>query len=156
MKTHKLIAFAALAVALLPVSVQAFDNTAKTVEWCAYSNGISPGYGGTFKPDKGYTYIHVDDIDVALNGPLASGEAVYLMFTATYEDGTIASSGGTAYMDKPQLFEILPKVYWSLTTLNGKRMKSLSYQVFDANGPPSGSTATAIISATGTETSIAR
>ncbi len=123
-----------------------------TAEWGAYSNGITPGHGGTFKPDSNFSYLHVETIDVALNGPLASGEVICFVFIATYSDGTVATSGPCFFLGAPQQFDLVPNAFWSWAVVNGKRMTSFAYQVSSANGPPAGSSATAIIQAFGSET----
>jgi hypothetical protein len=132
-------------------------------EWSGYSNGIEPGFSGVFKPGPCFAILHIDSVDIALNGnsqnQFGFGEVAVFEFVATYADGSRATSGETGFFPRPQLFDILPHAYWlpqmssstgQVSLPNGKRMTSLSYSFFTVNAPPV-DPATAIIQATGFE-----
>jgi hypothetical protein len=73
---------------LAPAPVSA-ASIATIAEWQGYSNGVDAGGVGEFVPDKGFTSLHVDELDLAFN---ASGspvdDVIILQFTATYKDGS--------------------------------------------------------------------
>src|SRR5580704_10573249 len=112
-------------------------------EWSGYSNGIEPGFGGVFKPGPCFALLHIDSVDIALNGnsqnQFGPGEDTVFEFVATYADGSTATSGYTGFFAQPQLFDILPHAYWlpqispstgQASLPNGKRMTSIRYSFF--------------------------
>jgi hypothetical protein len=70
-------------------------------EWSGYSNGIEPGSGGVFKPGPCFAPLHIDSVDIALNGnsqnQFGPGEVAVFEFVATYPDGSTATSGETGF-----------------------------------------------------------
>jgi hypothetical protein len=148
-----LLSFAGRSLAYAPRSEPAAMPTAMMMaEWEGDSNAITPGSGGTFKPDRNFGYIHVQEIDVALNGPLAPGEVICFQFIATYDDGSVATSGPCIFLGAPQQFDMVPIAFWSSAIVKGKCLTSFAYQVSSFNGPSAGSSATAMIEAFGSET----
>jgi len=140
---------------LAPAPVSA-ASIATIAEWQGYSNGVDAGGVGEYVPDKGFTSLHVDELDLAFN---ASGspvdDVIILQFTATYKDGSTSTSGPTGFFQvggTDVLFKIYPYAEWVPIfpkAPNGRTMKSLTYQMTDAT-PGEGSTV--IIQAHGFET----
>jgi len=144
-----------LILALSPLAALAGTKspTLFIAEWVGYSNGVQANSGGTFRPDPGFKFFTVSELDVAVDNepPPPPGDVVSLQFTATYEDGSTSTSGETGFFTAPQLFDIFPYAYWSPSlsgTSSGKRMKSLAYQVTESPA----STAVVIFQGHGLET----
>jgi hypothetical protein len=125
-----------------------------TAQYSGYSNGMSANGGvATFIPDSRFTSLSPAEIDVAIDGPLLTDHTVTLYWTATYTDGSNATSGGTMFLTSAQMtaagnsypFEVFPFAYWQAAVSSGKVMKSFSVQ---AAGAPE---ATVIVAVHGVE-----
>ncbi len=113
-------------------------------EYSGYSNGMgADGLGtATFIPDRGFSSLYPTEIDIAIDGPVLQGDCVILYWTASYSDGTSATSGCTMFLTADQMsaaggnmaFEVFPFAYWQAAVTSKKQMKSFTVQAAGAPG----------------------
>jgi hypothetical protein len=128
-------------------------------DWSGYSNGITSGGEAAFVPDRCFSFLHVSEIDVAMDGgppdglTFGPGEVAVLNFTWNFEDGSVSTSGPTGYFHDGFLWQQFPNVFWAAQNpppSNGKRLTSLGYSLTTINSPPLDHV-TGILSANGFE-----
>src|SRR5579871_136496 len=89
-------------VLLLVASTSFAATTSMTADWSRSSGGLTAGGQVVFGPDKNFAYIHIDSMDVAVNGPFSASGTVWITATATYEDGSVLQTS-FLYATEPQL-----------------------------------------------------
>jgi hypothetical protein len=137
------IALASVLMVSAAADARPLSTTTMTMaQYSGYSNGMAAdGQAAVnFTPDSGFSTISPSEIDIAVDGPLYSGDAVTLYWSATYTDGSTASSGGTMFLTAAEMsaaggsipFELFPFAFWQAAVTSGKAMQSFSVRAAGA------------------------
>ncbi|HVB81601.1 MAG TPA: hypothetical protein VNE82_16845 [Candidatus Binataceae bacterium] len=135
-------AFAGVLMASAAADARTSTTAMTMAQYSGYSNGMAAdGQAAVnFTPDSGFSTISPSEIDIAVDGPLYQGDAVTLYWTATYTDGSTATSGGTMFLTAAEMsaaggsipFELFPFAFWQAAVTSGKAMQSFSVQAAGA------------------------
>jgi hypothetical protein len=145
-------------VLIFALAFPTFAGSSALVEWSRYAKNITNGVNGSFAPSAGYKCIHPDELDAAVNGPLAAGEMPYLVFIFHFTDGTQASCGAWFPQGATTDYITVPKADWEPSCnqiaglTDGKKITGIDYGMGTKwSGPPGTPQASIILQVNGFE-----